>query len=87
MVLVYSVVSVSEAYRNKCLIEGSEVEGEDTVARDSKVLLKAYLSSMASVEQELEREGLREWLTFPSMEEDISLTNRKISEQKNRHTK
>lgn len=77
MVLVYNVVSVSEASRNKRLIVGSEMEGEETVASDSKVLLKVYSSSMASVEQVLEREGLREGLTFPSMEEDTSLKKQK----------
>lgn len=37
MVLIYSVVSRSEASRNKCLIDDSGVEEEEIGASDSKV--------------------------------------------------
>lgn len=43
MVLIYSVVSMKEPSRNKCLVDDSEVEGEETGASDSKVCLKASI--------------------------------------------
>lgn len=36
MVLISSIVSMSEAFGKKCLIEDSKIEGEETGASNSK---------------------------------------------------